>query len=73
MTTATHAVPFEVRLAIGRLWQMMNRPEQPGDIEAFYKCRDIVMAHGSPDYIDNSPNLARDYGKGDVSQWGLAA
>ena len=33
----------QVQLAIGRLFLMLSRPEQPGDIETFHKIRAIVL------------------------------
>ncbi len=47
--------PPEVQLAIGRLFLMLSRPEQPGDIEAFHKIRAIVLdfSEHQPDYRPN--------------------
>lgn len=30
-------------LAVGRLVKMLSRPFEDGDIEAFYKCKDVLM------------------------------
>jgi len=51
----THTTPPEVQLAIGRLFLMLSRPEQPGDIETFHKIRAIVLdsAEHQPDYRPN--------------------
>jgi hypothetical protein len=31
--------PLEVRMALGRLFRMLCRHWEPGDDEAYYKCR----------------------------------
>ena len=45
----------EVQFAIGRLFLMLSRPEQPGDIETFHKIRAIVLdsADCRPDHRPN--------------------
>ena len=47
--------PPEVQLAIGRLFLMLSRHEQPSDIETFHKIRAIVLdsAEHQPDYRPN--------------------
>ena len=47
--------PPEVQLAIGRLFMMLSRPEQPNDIETFHKIRAIVLdsAEHQPDCRPN--------------------
>ena len=47
--------PQEVQISIGRLFMMLSRPEQPGDIETFHKIRAIVLdsAEHQPDYRPN--------------------
>ncbi len=54
-TKTDQTTPQEVKLAIGRLFLMLSRPEQPGDIETFNKIRSIVL--DSADYRpDHRPN-----------------
>ena len=51
----SQTTPPEVQLAIGRLFLMLSRPEQPGDIETFHKILAIVL--DSADYRpDHRPN-----------------
>lgn len=60
-------MPQEVQLAIGRLFRMLSRPEKPGDVKAFYACRDIVMNAADASgrvYEDKRQNWARDRRKG---------
>ena len=54
MNNAQTTTP-EVQLAIGRLFLLLSRPEQPGDIETFHKIRAIVLdsAEHQPDYRPN--------------------
>jgi len=49
--------PPEVQLAIGRLFLMLSRPEQPGDIETFHKIRAIVL-DSADCRQDHRPNYA---------------
>lgn len=57
--------PVEVQMAIGRVLRMMQRPTEPGDIEMYYKCRNIVMdyAQESGMIIDSGyrANYTRDH------------
>lgn len=55
-------------LAFGRILRLASRPEQPGDVEEYERCRAIIMelADPTPGY---SPNIARDRGKGSAGQW----
>lgn len=55
--------PPEVKMAIGRLFAMMMRPAQEGDLEMFEKIRAVVMEHSNvkEDYV---PNYARDWNRG---------
>lgn len=52
-----------VQLAIGRIFRMMSRPEQPGDVADYYRCRSIIL-NASPEPIDTRPNWIRDRHKG---------
>lgn len=55
------------RLALGRILRLASRPEQPGDVDEYERCRAIIIAsvgdHAAP-YIDNRPNWARDRNRG---------
>ena len=48
--------PPEVQLAIGRLFLMLSRPEQPGDIETFHEIRSIVLDSSEQQTPDHRPN-----------------
>ncbi len=54
-----------VELAFGRILLLGSRPEQPGDVEEYERCRSIILnaleSTGSPDY---QVNYARDHRKG---------
>lgn len=67
--------PTEARaaahLAIGRLLRIMSRPEQPGDVEEYYRCRSIIMGAAETlglSATDNRPNWCRDRLHGDITQ-----
>jgi hypothetical protein len=56
-----------MQLALGRLFRLMSRPSQPGDIEQYERCRAIVIAEADAagwTWEDHHPNYARDHGKG---------
>lgn len=57
MTTAS--------LAFGRILRLASRPERPGDIQEYWRCRSIILdelgANPSPDY---RPNYVGDRLKG---------
>ena len=44
-----------VTLAIGRLFRILSRPHQPGDLEEYERCRAVVMSHVilPPEYEPN--------------------
>lgn len=50
--------------ALGRIFGMMQRPSQPGDVAEYDRCRAIVMACaealGKGPGRDNRPNWTRD-------------
>ena len=43
MATTNETLPLEVQCALGRIFRMMQRPSEPGDIEMYVKCRAIVL------------------------------
>lgn len=52
-----------VHLALGRIFRLMSRPFQEGDIEDYERCRAIVMDASDPiPYY--TPNYARDRNRG---------
>ena len=54
-----------VSLALGRIFRIMSRPFQPGDIEEYERCRAIVLDNvDEPVASDSRPNYARDRLKG---------
>lgn len=52
-----------VRLAIGRIFRLSSRPEQPGDIAEYERCRALILDHSDPQE-DRAPNWQRDRLKG---------
>jgi len=56
-------MPLEVKLALGRLFRMMSRPERPGDGEDYAACRSIIMGSVEPP-AEYSPCYQRDRLKG---------
>jgi hypothetical protein len=56
-----------VSLAIGRIFRLGSRPEQPGDAAEYQRCRSIVLDNAGPCPVDHSPNYARDYGRGAIN------
>ncbi len=64
---ASH-VPPEVKMAIGRIFLMGSRPEQPGDAKVYADCRAVIMDASGP-AEDRSLSFARDYGRGAAGQW----
>jgi hypothetical protein len=57
MTTSKQAMPAEVQMALGRLFAMMSRPAQPGDVEMFHKIRALVMDSAEPQPTEYRPNF----------------
>ena len=62
------AMPPEVQMALGRLFRMMSRPSQPGDIEMFHKIVAIVTDEYEALH-DGRPTYRPDY----VAQRGMGA
>ena len=50
------------RLAAGRLFLIMSRPPQPGDVADYHRIRDIFMQ--DQNVADHRPNWVRDRTKG---------
>jgi hypothetical protein len=55
-----------VELALGRIFGMMQRPEQPGDVAEYERCRRIVLDELAPlgPVVSYQPNYARDRNRG---------
>lgn len=48
-----------INLAIGRIFKIAERPERPGDIAAYERCRAVILdLCDAPE--DRAPNYARD-------------
>lgn len=56
MKVLASAMPAEVQMALGRLFFMMCRPNQPGDVETYHKIRALVMDASNPQEPDYRPN-----------------
>jgi hypothetical protein len=58
-------MPAEVQLALGRIFLLLSRPEQPGDAEQYEAARAVVLSHAPPSIaIDHLPNWIRDRNRG---------
>ena len=53
-----------VELSIGRIFGLMSRPTQTGDVAEYERCRAIIMDLCEPVLPDYAPNYARDRMKG---------
>lgn len=50
-----------VNLALGRIFRMASRPEQPGDAAEYWRCRSLIMNElDDGSYIDCRPDYGRD-------------
>jgi hypothetical protein len=61
-----------VELALGRIFRLASRPEQPGDVEDYERCRRLILDILDPNgdvKADHAHDYARDYGKGAQGQW----
>ena len=54
----------QAELALGRILRLASRPEQPGDIEEYERCRSIILNTFEPVNADYRPDWARDRLKG---------
>jgi len=57
-----------VQLALGRVFRILSRPFQPGDVEEYERCRAIILDNVEPTEPDYAPNWARDRLKGAQGQ-----
>ena len=49
-----------VEMALGRIFRIMSRPTQPGDVAEYERCRAIILDLAGDPVIPYSPNYARD-------------
>lgn len=54
----------EVDLALGRIFRMGSRPNRPGDVAEYERCRMIILNATDPVTADWTPNYTRDRNKG---------
>ena len=54
----------KIRLALGRIFRIMSRPFQKGDIEDYENCRYIILDSLKMQTKDYAPNYIRDRLKG---------
>lgn len=53
-------MPVEVQMALGRIFKLMSRPEQPGDIAQYEAARRVVIAYSDEPRVDWVPDYGRD-------------
>ena len=59
--------PIEVKaieLALGRILRLASRPEQPGDVRQYERCRDLIMDLAPTVKDTYQVNWARDRNRG---------
>ena len=49
-----------VNLALGRIFRLLSRPTQPGDVADYERCRAVVLDLCDPVQPDYAPNYIRD-------------
>jgi hypothetical protein len=50
-----------VELAMGRIFGMLQRAEQPGDVAEYERCKALIIDMvNPPPFVDHAPNFARD-------------
>ena len=42
-------------LAIGRIFRLLSRPHQEGDVADYEQCRQLIMTD-APEFVDRRPN-----------------
>jgi len=53
-------MPPEVQLALGRIFRLLSRPFQEGDLEEYHRCRSIILDASPEPQEDHRPNWVRD-------------
>lgn len=59
----TNTMPAEVQMAIGRIFSLMSRPEQPGDVEQYEKARRVVLAFADDEGRSSEPSYQFNYAR----------
>jgi hypothetical protein len=64
-------MPAEVQMAIGRIFSLLSRPTQIGDVEQYEAARRVVLAHADDVVAEWVPDAARDrfHHRGAQGQW----
>lgn len=58
-------MPPEVKLALGRIFRLLSRPEQPGDAAQYEAARVVILTQApAATAVDHMPNWIRDRNKG---------
>lgn len=62
----THEERGAVNMALGRIFRMMLRPNQPGDAVEYERCRALILntVEAYPSCIEPIHNYARDRNRG---------
>ena len=66
--------PRVVEMAIGRIFRMAARPEKPGDVADYERCRKLILDALDPDMdihravVARQHDASRDYWKGAQGQ-----
>jgi hypothetical protein len=53
-------MPPEVQMALGRIFKLMSRPYQEGDIEQYEAARRVVLAYSEEPIVGWVPDYSRD-------------
>lgn len=53
-------MPREVQMALGRIFKLMSRPSEPGDVEQYYKARAVILTISEEPSVDWVPDYGRD-------------
>ena len=64
MNATTPVVEVTMQLALGRIFRLLSRPYQPGDVSQYEAARAAVLAHSPTPAPDYTPNYARDWNRG---------
>lgn len=62
-------MPAEVQMALGRIFALMSRPTQDGDVEQYEAARRVVLDHTNAVVADWVPDVNRDRFTGAQGQW----
>jgi hypothetical protein len=64
VSVSTENDDLPVRLALGRIFKLLSRPEHPGDVRQYEAARSVVLNHLEPGVAEYRPNYASDWNKG---------